>query len=645
MATKLKKFNRSVVTKIVVFCAAVLLAAALTGMLCRLCYGMEPEKIFVKDYLQTYSHRTEVTLPVGIVYGEFESNPGKLTQESLSVIMGSEVPYEYYFSDGNRKYTNVPGKGAEYFLSQPYSYLFEDGRLRMGEEANEAAAAVDEMLGFDLLYKRGYSAYINLPEIYIAQRQADWDFERNCAMELVYMAAFCAALLLACIIWLTVVTGKSKDGEEIHLCWLDRVYIEFLLLAGVVLFCFTALFIAEIYSYRSMWMVACFMATLCGASFACMLALFLSVVRRLKAGTFIKQSLVYKVIHAAFAFLKDFFGGKMFRKYPLNERLIFIDILFAASELLLLFLSVSLRYSIFPLIFIIPATIAVFLFFRCRSALFTDVGRVLNQIEKISGGELEFDAGVKSTSPLYGSSQQLANIGSGLQKSLEKQIKGERMKIDLITNVSHDLKTPLTSIVGYIDLMKKEENLSPEMQDYVSILSQKAERLKCTVSDLFDLAKSTSGNAEVNIEKLDFCKLVIQTLADMEDKIQASGQIIKTELPETPVYIAADGKKLYRVFQNIIENALKYSMPGTRIFIDLTAENGRAYVTVKNTASYEMNFTADEILERFSRATSRAQQRAAVWVFQLPKALLMSAAAVFMWLLTEISLKPPLSLV
>lgn len=175
------------------------------------------------------------------------------------------------------------------------------------------------------------------------------------------------------------------------------------------------------------------------------------------------------------------------------------------------------------------------------------------------------------------------------------------MKLDLITNVSHDLKTPLTSIVGYIDLMKKEENLSPEMQDYVSILSQKAERLKGTVSDLFDLAKSTSGNAEVQIEKLDFCKFVIQTLADMEDKIQASGQVIKSELPETPVYIAADGKKLYRVFQNIIENALKYSMPGTRIFIRLTAENGRAYVTVKNTASYEMNFTADEILERFSR--------------------------------------------
>lgn len=180
-------------------------------------------------------------------------------------------------------------------------------------------------------------------------------------------------------------------------------------------------------------------------------------------------------------------------------------------------------------------------------------------------------------------------------------MKSERMKIDLVTNVSHDLKTPLTSIVSYIDLLSKEEDLSQSAKDYIDILSDKSNRLTQIVSGLFDLAKSTSGNINLKLEKLDLKKLIEQTLGDMKDEIERSDLQIKANLPEKGLYIVSDGEKMYRVFQNIIDNALRYSLNGTRIYIDAEDINGKAVATIKNIANYEMDFTADEILQRFNR--------------------------------------------
>ena len=188
-----------------------------------------------------------------------------------------------------------------------------------------------------------------------------------------------------------------------------------------------------------------------------------------------------------------------------------------------------------------------------------------------------------------------------MQKSVEKQMQSERMKVELVTNVSHDLKTPLTSIISYVELLSKVEDLPPEARDYVAILAQKSDRLKSLVYDLFELAKSTSGSMEMQCEALDFHRLVEQTLAEMQERIDQSGLGLRVSLAEPPVTIWADGRKMYRVLQNIIDNALKYSLAGTRIYVDLTAQHGVALLTIKNTSGYEMDFSAEEITERFVR--------------------------------------------
>ncbi|BDF35760.1 hypothetical protein CE91St62_38230 [Lachnospiraceae bacterium] len=235
-----------------------------------------------------------------------------------------------------------------------------------------------------------------------------------------------------------------------------------------------------------------------------------------------------------------------------------------------------------------------------NNKVYKDTACLLRQIDEMSDGELNAQAIEEEDSLLYEGSKKLSSIGANLKRIMEKQMQAERMKIDLITNVSHDLKTPLTSMVGYIDLLKKEE-MGDEAKDYVDVLALKQEQLKDMIQDIFDLSKSTSGEVNLELEELDMKKLLEQTLGDMEDAVVKSGMAIRERVDDRSLNIVGDGKKLYRVLQNIISNALKYSLKGTRIYIDAGREENQVYVSVKNTASYEMDFGPEEIMERFSR--------------------------------------------
>ena len=202
-----------------------------------------------------------------------------------------------------------------------------------------------------------------------------------------------------------------------------------------------------------------------------------------------------------------------------------------------------------------------------------------------------------------GNRETYAAIDKGFNDSLEDQMKAERMKIQLVTNVSHDLKTPLTSIIGYVDLLSKEA-LEEPAREYVTVLAEKSDRLKHIVSDLFDLAKSTTGNIQIDLEDLDLKRLIEQTLGDLSDEIEKSGLDFKVQLPDGPVMIHSDGKKLYRVFINLLDNALKYALQGTRVYVTMEVMAGQVFVAIKNIAGYEMTFTEEEVRQRFTRGDS-----------------------------------------
>ena len=219
--------------------------------------------------------------------------------------------------------------------------------------------------------------------------------------------------------------------------------------------------------------------------------------------------------------------------------------------------------------------------------LWTDFGAVADQAAAVRAGGLEREFALQEDSDLYQLADDLNHIRQGLHQAVEERTHSERMKVELVTNVSHDLKTPLTSIISYTELLSQEP-LEPPASEYVAILGEKAQRLKAMVQDVFEVSKAASGQLPVKLEQLDYARLLRQTLADMAQSIEDSGLTLRTSIPDREFPITADSDRLYRVFQNLIGNALKYSLPGSRVYLALALDGGDAVASIKNTSATEL---------------------------------------------------------
>ena len=229
-----------------------------------------------------------------------------------------------------------------------------------------------------------------------------------------------------------------------------------------------------------------------------------------------------------------------------------------------------------------------------------DWNLLMDQITEMYGGNLDAVNHVPPTSNLYDCAMQLNMIRTGVQKAVEEGTKADRTKIELITNVSHDIKTPLTSVISYVELLKKEE-LSPAARDYVEILSGKAQRLSGIVQDVFEVSKATTGNTSLNLEDLDIGRLLKQTFGEMEEVIERSKLQFRVDIPETPMLVHADGQRMYRVFQNLIRNCTQYSLEGSRVYVSLVAQSGLASVNIRNISKTEITMNGEDLTARFVR--------------------------------------------
>lgn len=262
--------------------------------------------------------------------------------------------------------------------------------------------------------------------------------------------------------------------------------------------------------------------------------------------------------------------------------------------------------TIFSLLMIVCILISFFqlLIFYRHKRMTDGVEGLADQIKQIHGGALVGSLTLSEESGLKETGEYLNDIGTGMDEALEEKVKSERMKVELITNVSHDIKTPLTSIISYVELMKQEE-LPEHVKEYVQIIDHKSKRLKTMVQDVFEVSKAASGQLPVHLKILDLSKLIQQTMADMQEQLQEAPVIMKTDIPELPILIEADGDRLYRVFQNLIQNAVNYSLEGSRIYIQLMVENQMATASVRNISREELAQDVD-YTERFVRGdTSR----------------------------------------
>jgi len=235
--------------------------------------------------------------------------------------------------------------------------------------------------------------------------------------------------------------------------------------------------------------------------------------------------------------------------------------------------------------------------FKISGFLYT----LIKGTQEIVSGNLNYVIEEKGRGDLFKLAHNINNMKAAFKKSQENEMKSERLKSELITNVSHDLKTPLTSIINYVDLLKKEGLSKEEAKGYIDVLDRKSQRLKMLIDNLFEASKIASGAVELNIEKVDVTALLQQALAELHEKINNSSLTFKLKVPKQRIYANLDGKKTWRVFENLINNILKYSQPKTRVYIDLIEEDSKIIITMKNISSYEMDFDKEEIFERFKR--------------------------------------------
>lgn len=228
--------------------------------------------------------------------------------------------------------------------------------------------------------------------------------------------------------------------------------------------------------------------------------------------------------------------------------------------------------------------------------------KLLETVQALSAGAGE--AGLTKERLFFGNRQMaeaVEQLGEGLKTALQEQMKSERMKAALITNVSHDLKTPLTSIINYVDLMKRERIESPRVQEYLQVLDQKSQRLKQLTEDLVEASRASSGNVVLDMQKIDLKELLMQTSGEFTERFAVRGLTLMEDYPDHPLYVEADGRHLWRIIENLYRNVEKYAMPYTRVYIDLTEEEERVVLSMKNISEQALNISAEELTERFTR--------------------------------------------
>ena len=398
------------------------------------------------------------------------------------------------------------------------------------------------------------------------------------------------------LIYLIYSLGYVKNKEEIYLSWLDKIPLEIIFFGYCLLFFVEAALLVMCLSVISVDVNLCVMLIMLVGYFSVLSALYGAgtLLKRIKAHTFFKNSIAYRILKWLVQKYKNIkntissnknLGGKI--------ALYFIGIVTVSILIGLIFKEFGILLDIVFWIW-------------CYYKIMKEVDKfkqIHDATEKIYKG----DTNIKLDESLYtGVLKELAiyinDIAGGFSNAIKESLKSERLKTELITNVSHDIKTPLTSIINYVDLLKQENIQNEKAKEYIEVLDNKSQRLKKLIEDLVEASKASSGNIKINKEVLNVKELLNQVTGEFEDKFNSRGLNIISKLPEKTVYIKADSRYLYRVLENIYSNVAKYAEENTRVYIDcILEEENTVAIYVKNISKDELNISADELMQRFVR--------------------------------------------
>lgn len=412
------------------------------------------------------------------------------------------------------------------------------------------------------------------------------------------------ALVLACLIFLFCAAGHRKGETEPRLNPVDRIPLDIYAAAVVIAcifiytFCTEYLFNTNVFNYSIGIQLVLLALALGGLAFGLILALLLSFATRVKCGKWWRNTVIYRVLRLIWRVVKAVWHwfGRVGRMIPIVWRTALIML----GLYILLFLMVILTLSgrlfwLYSLILFLAVIYAAAIFGAFQMKSLKKAGQQL--------AEGKFNEKIDTTHMYWefkSHAENLNSIGDGLSKEVAQRMKSERLKTELITNVSHDIKTPLTSIINYVDLLQKAKT-EEERTEYLAVLDRQSHRLKKLTEDLVEASKASTGNMSVNLAPTNTQEIINQSYGEYSAKLEAGRLNTVINIPEPVPVIMADGRLLWRVIDNLFNNVVKYALPETRVYVDVHVEGGEAVISMKNISRAALNISAEELMERFVR--------------------------------------------
>lgn len=410
----------------------------------------------------------------------------------------------------------------------------------------------------------------------------------------VYVSVISFISLFVIAFYLFWAIGYSKGKEGIVLNTIDKMPYEII---SILSFSIISMVLAiGVNSYNNVFhyvMIAFY--SICYLICYTICAIWgVTTIKRIKAKTFWESFLTYKILKCFYKQIKKYVI-EIKQKTPSNKKVFWYYWGFVGISILLATMVGSGIAIIALLLF------WLWTFYKIKQYI-RHQGEIKEALEKIYQGdnnvylndeELE---GILKEMAIY-----INDIAGGFSNAIEESLKSERLKTELITNVSHDIKTPLTSIINYVDLLKKEEIQNKKMKEYIEILDKKSQRLKKLTEDLVEASKVSSGNVKLNIEQINLKELINQSIGEFKDRFEEKSLTIESNMPEEEIKIKADNRYLYRIIENLFSNITKYALDNSRVYIDIQKERNKIKVSIKNISKEKLNISSDELMQRFVR--------------------------------------------
>jgi len=482
----------------------------------------------------------------------------------------------FYASDGTNVFSNTSMTTKEQFAAFPAHIVIEEYKRNIYPsefEKNKHIYRITENL--DEIDPENTVIFVGFSESFLQQKAAVWQEGKEIASENLYrLLGFLAGFILSFIYLVLVVGRTSFHDKELHFRPVERLYNDINIIMFTCLFPLWMVLVDDVFeNLVNMFIVITIPLTSIG------LFLILLLVKHLKNRTLFKHTVIYTLISKVVRFF-----GNVYKSGSIGVKTVLIVIGYP--------ILIALTFFMFPI------TIGLAAWFAYKKV--KNFQTIQQGIEIIKEGNLHHRIEVQGNGEFARLSENVNSITDGLKKAVDSELKSERLKTELITNVSHDIRNPLTSIITYVDLLKHEKDQA-KTAEYIEVLDQKAYRLKMLTDDLFEASKASSGNIPVEFDKIDIVSLLTQGLGEVNDKIETMGLDMKLNYPDEKVYVTADGKLLWRSIENVLSNIFKYALERSRVYIDIEDLGNEIRISFKNISAYELNISAAELMERFKR--------------------------------------------